>query len=55
MGHQNLWIDDAYLLKFCRARKFELNKVIEMWSNFMDYRNENKIDNIVQSFEAEMD
>ena len=26
-----------------------------MWSNFMDYRNTNNIENIVVSFKAEMD
>ena len=55
MGYQNPWFNDAYLLRFCRARKFDLVKVIELWQNFMKDRNEKDIENIIPSFEAEMD
>ena len=50
MGHKHPWYNDAYLLKFCRARKFDLDKVIEMWSNFMEYRREHNIDNLLVNF-----
>jgi len=44
MGHDYPWFDDVYLLRFCRARKFELKKVIEMWENFYINRREKNID-----------
>ena len=31
----NPWFNDAYLLRFCRARKFDLPKIIEMFDNFL--------------------
>jgi len=34
----NPWHTDSFLLKFCRARKFDLDKVILMFSNYMEYR-----------------
>ena len=43
----NPWLNDVQLLKFCRARNFDLEKIIEMFSNYMAYRNENGIDTIV--------
>ena len=55
MGSENPWFDDAWVLRFCRARKFDLPKVIEMWSNFMAYRNENDIDRIVEDFPSQVD
>ena len=36
--------DDFYLLKFCRARKFDLDKTVEMFKNFLNWREENKVD-----------
>jgi hypothetical protein len=44
MGHNNPWFDDVYLLRFCRARKFEIKKIIEMWTNFINDRREKGID-----------
>jgi len=38
--------DDTYLLRFCRARKFEMKAVLEMWDNFVKWRLENDVDNI---------
>jgi hypothetical protein len=35
------------LLKFCRARSFDLQKIIAMFTAYMEYRTENKIDTIV--------
>jgi hypothetical protein len=43
---ENPWLNDVQLLKFCRARNFEIEKIIEMFSNYMEYRKENDIDNI---------
>jgi len=38
--------DDHYLLRFCRARKFDYEKVQKMFDDFMKWRQENDIDNI---------
>ena len=46
----NPWFTDTVYLKFCRARKFEVEKVIEMFSKYMDYRKENGINTILQDF-----
>lgn len=55
MGADNPWFDDAWLLRFCRARKFELHPTIDMWSNFMAFRHEHHIDQICIEFPAEID
>jgi hypothetical protein len=47
---KNPWHIDEFLLKFCRARKFDIDKVIEMFKNYMEYRSEHKIDSIIQDF-----
>jgi hypothetical protein len=44
---ENPWHKDYFFLKFCRARKFDLKKVIEMFNNYMNYRTENDLDNII--------
>ena len=46
MGCQNPPYDDAYLLRFLRARKFDLTKALQMWSNFIKWRQENNVDDI---------
>lgn len=38
--------NDAYLLRFLRARKFNLEKTIKMWGDFMEWRTRNNVDNI---------
>jgi hypothetical protein len=43
----NPWMTDQFLIRFCRARKFELQKVCEMFTNYMAYRKDNKIDTIM--------
>lgn len=43
---ENPWMTDQFLVRFCRARKFELEKVCEMFSNYMKYRADNNIDTI---------
>ena len=46
MGLPNPPYDDMYLLRFCRARKFDLKKVVEMFKNFIKWRTDNKVDEI---------
>lgn len=43
--------DEYDYLRFCRARKFVLADVQLMWTNFINWRKENKVDTITQSFE----
>ena len=38
--------DDAYLLRFLRARKFVFEKTLKMWTEFIDWRVRNNVDNI---------
>ena len=46
MGITDPRFDDAYLLRFLRARKFDLVKTKEMWTNFIKWREENNVDQI---------
>ena len=39
--------DDYYLLRFCRARKFDLDKMKLMFTNFVEWRKEHDVDNIL--------
>ena len=41
------WTDDAYLLRFCRARQFKLPKITSMFSKFIEYKIQNGIDDIL--------
>ena len=47
----NPWIDDAFLLRFCRCKKFVLLEVVDMFSKFMTWRQENGIDTIITDYE----
>ena len=38
--------DDQYLLRFLRARKFDLKKTEKMWRDFIAWRIHNNVDNI---------
>lgn len=38
--------DDHYLLRFLRARKFDLNKTLLMFKNFIQWRNDIKIEDL---------
>lgn len=50
-GHEsNPWFTDTVYLKFCRARKFDLAKVVEMFAKYMEYRKENGINTILTDF-----
>ena len=44
---QNPWMTDQFLIRFCRARKFEMVKICEMFTKYMKYRHDNKIDTIM--------
>ena len=46
----NPWHTDSFLLKFCRARKFDLDKIVEMFTNYMKYRHDNQIDTIITGY-----
>jgi CRAL/TRIO, N-terminal domain len=39
--------DDYYLLRFLRARKFDMEKTLLMFNNFMNWRKEQDVDNIL--------
>ncbi len=41
--------DDLYLLRFLRARKFDVEKSFLMFSNFLKWRQELGVDNIKAS------
>ena len=43
------YFDDYYLLKFCRARNFKLEKVIKMFRKFIKWRKEEEIE-IIENF-----
>jgi len=45
---ENPWFNDSFLLRFCRARKFDLDKIILMFSTYMQYRKDNGLDTILQ-------
>ena len=47
----NPWFDDAYLLRFCRGRKFDLDETKIMFGDFIKFRNENNIDTIIEDFQ----
>ena len=40
------FFDDFYLLKFCIARKFDLEKTLKMFKKFLAWRKENEIEDI---------
>jgi hypothetical protein len=44
------FIDDYYLLRFLRARKFDMEKTQLMFTNYLKWRKENGVDDI-ESFE----
>ena len=38
--------DDLFLLRFCRARKFDIKKVHEMFTNYIKWRKDENVDEI---------
>lgn len=45
---ENPWMTDQFLIRFCRARKFELDKITLMFDNYVKYRKDNGIDTIME-------
>ena len=39
--------DDFYLLRFLRARKFDMEKTLLMFNTFIEWRKENDVDHIL--------
>jgi len=44
LGHTDPRFDDAYLLRFLRARKFDHEKTLTMWTNYINWRKERNVD-----------
>ncbi|PIN08214.1 Phosphatidylinositol transfer protein SEC14 [Handroanthus impetiginosus] len=43
--------DDYHsMLRFLKARKFDLDKTVQMWSEMLNWRTENGVDSIIQDF-----
>jgi CRAL/TRIO, N-terminal domain len=40
--------DDYYLLRFLRARKFDMDKTKLMFHNFVQWRKDNDVDNVIE-------
>ena len=47
MGLSNPPYDDYYLLRFLRARKFNIKKTELMFKEFIEWRKKNDVDNIM--------
>ena len=45
--------DDHLLLRFLRARKFDLHKTMEMFTNYLNWRREKNVDDIYENFKFE--
>lgn len=45
---RNPRFDDKYFLRFCRARQFDYEKILKMFDEFLKWRLENKVDDIVR-------
>ena len=45
--------DDLFLLRFLRARKFDLEKTMEMFKKFLQWRIDMKVDELSESYEME--
>lgn len=39
-------MDNAYLVRFLRARKSDLNKTLEMFTNHLKWRKDNNVDEV---------
>ena len=46
-GAENPWYTDTWLLRFCRARKFDYDKIKLMIEEYMKWKNENDLDGII--------
>ena len=47
---EQMHYDDHDLLRFCRARKVVLADIQEMWQNFINWRREEGVDDIIDTF-----
>ena len=52
---ENPWHVDFFLLKFCRSKNFKIDEVKEMFRVYIDYRRENNLDTILQTFKIDPD
>ena len=50
---EKMHFDDHDLLRFCRARKFVLADIQEMWTNFINWRIEQGVDDIITTYSYE--
>jgi len=48
---EKLHFDDHDVLRFCRARKFELPKIQTMFTNFINWRQSEGIDDIIETYD----
>ena len=53
LGIDYNFYDDLYLLRFLRARKFDIPKTMIMFKKFLDWRAKEKVDEIRESFAFE--
>lgn len=47
---EQLHFDDHDILRFCRARKFDLPKIQIMFTNFVNWRRDSEVDDIIETF-----
>lgn len=47
---EKLHFDDYDILRFCRARKFDLAKIQIMWQNFIEWREREGVDDILETY-----
>ena len=48
LGLEPIIYDDYYMLRFLRARKFDMDKTKLMFNNFLTWRKEHDVDNILE-------
>ena len=54
IGDMNaMHFDDYDLLRFCRARKFDLPAMQIMWQNFINWRKQEEVEDIIEKFDFE--
>ncbi len=46
-GHSLELYDDVYLLRFLRARKFDMKDTTEMWNKYVAWRKDQDVDNVM--------
>ena len=50
LGHDCPWFTDQYLLRFCRARRFDHAKTIKMWEELIATRVKNEVETLCTNF-----